>query len=296
MLGKVTTVNITCGTYSMVVGSYLISDPSNINFMELDSGIRVSCNRSGCPLCGRAPSVVVMSPSLNPPPAPENMEIIGQVYNFTGYFTSYYNYSSMCCDSVIFGDPIGVVLGYNPDDLPQATSGLAIAYYDYGQNSWINLPPNVGRVAEIGEATALVNHFSTMAVLADLSPSPATFATSELSIVPEQVKPGGIVTITAYVTNDGGQEGSTVVELMVNGEVVDSQEVTLSTGQSQQVSFTFSGTDAGQYDVEIAGLSGEFTVLPGGGFNWLWIVIGIVVAGGLAAWAIITGRKKSATT
>jgi hypothetical protein len=224
------------------------------------------------------------------------MEIIGQVYNFTGYFTSYYNYSSMFCDSVIFGDPIGVVLGYNPDDLPQATSGLAIAYYDYGQNSWINLLPNVGRVAEIGEATALVNHFSTMAVLADLSPSPATFATSELSIVPEQVKPGGSVTITAYVTNDGGQEGSTVVELMVNREVVDSQEVTLSAGQSQQVSFTFSGTDAGQYDVEIAGLSGEFTVLAGGGFNWLWIVIGIVVAGGLAAWAIITGRKKSATT
>ncbi|GAI30752.1 unnamed protein product, partial [marine sediment metagenome] len=69
--------------------------------------------------------------------------------------------------------------------------------------------------------------------------------------------------------------GIYIVELKINGETVDSKEVTLGAGQSQRVSFTLSGMDYGRYEVEVAGLSGEFTASRI--INW-WLIIGIIAA------------------
>jgi len=65
--------------------------------------------------------------------------------------------------------------------------------------------------------------------------------------------------------------------------------VTLAAGQSQQVSFTLSGIDYGQYKVEVAGLSGEFTVSRS--IDW-WSIFDIIAAVGLITWAAIWWRKR----
>jgi len=103
------------------------------------------------------------------------------------------------------------------------------------------------------------------------------------------VEPGQEVLVTVNVTNIGGQEGTYIAELKLNGKTVDTKEVTLAAGQSQQVSFTVSGMDYGQYKVEVAGLSGEFTVSRS--IKW-WLIIGIILAVGLITWAAIWWRKR----
>jgi hypothetical protein len=97
------------------------------------------------------------------------------------------------------------------------------------------------------------------------------------------------VTITANVANNGVQEGTYIAELKLNGETVDAKEVTLAGGQSQQVSFTLSGMNYGQYEVEVAGLTGEFTVSRS--IDWVSI-LGIILAIGLITWASIWGRRR----
>jgi PKD repeat protein len=296
MLGEVTTVRITCCD-SRVIESCVAPDPDDIHFLEVDRDIQVIC--TACPACGgSAPEVIVMTLADEVPSVPEGTAMVGPAYDFTGYIND-----SAC--PVFFSGPITIVLSYDPAELPEDTISLAIAYYDDEGSDWVGLSPDTGRVAEIGKATGLIDHFSTVAVLAQLAPAPppplapANFVASDLTIVPSVRKiwepitfvtrTGESVTITANVVNDGGQQGTYIVELKLNGQTLDTREVTLAVGQSQQVNFTLSGMDYGQYQVEVAELSGEFTVWRG--INW-WLIIGIIVAVGLIAWGVIWGRRR----
>jgi hypothetical protein len=80
------------------------------------------------------------------------------------------------------------------------------------------------------------------------------------------------------------------VELKINGETIDSEVVTLGAGQSEQVSFTLSGMEPGQYEVVVSGLSGEFTVQRT--LNW-WLIGGMIaVLLILIGWLIWHYRKN----
>ena len=149
--------------------------------------------------------------------------------------------------------------------------------------------------------SAAINHFSIYGVLAELEPTPppqpARFTASGLNIVPSVEKTafvtrsGESVTITANVVNNGGQGGTYTVELKLNGEAVDTETVTLSAGQSRQVSFTVSELDYGQYEVEVAGLTDTFATSRT--IVW-WLILIIIVAVGLIIWGVVwrTRRKR----
>jgi hypothetical protein len=47
--------------------------------------------------------------------------------------------------------------------------------------------------------------------------------------------------------------------------------------------------DYGQYDVEVAGLSGEFTVSQT--LTW-WLIILIIIAIGLIIWGVVWGLRR----
>jgi hypothetical protein len=102
-------------------------------------------------------------------------------------------------------------------------------------------------------------------------------------------KTGESATITASIANDGEQEGSYTVELKINGETVDTRMVTLGVADSEQVSFTLSGMDYGQYEVEVAGLSGAFTATRT--INW-WLIIILIIAIGLISWGVVWGIRR----
>jgi hypothetical protein len=102
-------------------------------------------------------------------------------------------------------------------------------------------------------------------------------------------KTGESVTITANIANDGGEEGTYNVVLKLNGQTIDTKTVAIGAGQSKQVSFTQSGLDYGQYDVEVAGLTGDFTASRT--IAW-WLIILIIVAIGLIIWGVVWGRRR----
>jgi len=296
ILGKITRVKISYGT-SGTLKATVAADFNNTNFVEIDCHTRVICDDTNKP-----PEVLVMSVANQSPPVPDGSVIIGSVYNFTGSYTLSscgHRNALHCCSGVSFDQNITIVLSYDPNDLPESTASLAVAYYDTQQGSWVGLPTDIGRVAEIGKATGLINHCSAVAIMAELAPAPppASFVASDLNIEQSpQVRKnifvavtGEDVTITANVANNGGEEGTYIAELKLNGETIDAKEVTLGSAQSRQVSFTLSGMDYGQYEVEVAALSGEFTVsrsIDG------WSIFDIIAGVGLITWGAIWGIRR----
>jgi len=290
MLGNITRVEITCTT-SRTLEDKVAPDFNNTNFLEIDYGTTVIC-----PELGEAPEALMMRVANQSPPVPDGSALIGSAYNFTGnYGYKWLNY----CSGVTFGQNVTIVLDYDPNEVPESTTSLAVAYYDTDLGIWVGMPPDIGRVAEVGKATGLMNHFSTVAVIAELAPTPApaSFVGSALNIAqsPQVWKnifvgvTGEDVTITANVANNGGQEGTYTAELKLNGETIDTKAVTLAAGQSQQVTFTLSGMDYGQYEVEVAGLSGEFTVSRI--IDW-WAIFGIILAVAVITWGVIRWIRR----
>jgi len=203
-------------------------------------------------------------------------------------------------EDAVFMEDIFMTLGF--DQLPEYAVNATIAYYDDVNEVWVPLesepggPPNT--VAELSLYTSL-NHFTIFAVLVEVAPTPppppAHFVASGLSIETSEeigtfvTKTGERVGIAADVVNDGGQEGTYTVELKLDGETVDTEIVTLGAGQSEQVSFILSGMDYGQHEVEVDGLSGEFTTSRT--ITW-WLIIVIIVAIGLIIWGVVWGRRR----
>jgi len=209
-------------------------------------------------------------------------------------------------DGAVFDRDIFLTLGFNelPENIIEGT--ITIAYYDDVNEVWVPLESVPGKPSGVAKLTlsAPIKHFTIFGVLVELEPTPvllppAHFVASGLSIVAsveriwESVtfvtKTGESVTITANVLNDGGQEGTDTVELKLNGETVDAKAVTLSAGQSRPVSFTVSELDYGQYEVDVAGLSGDFTTSRA--ITW-WLIIVIIVAIGLISWGMVWERRR----
>jgi hypothetical protein len=203
-------------------------------------------------------------------------------------------------EGAVFDRDIFLTLGF--DQLPENALNATIAYYDDVNQTWVELeyeaggPPN--SVAELS-LSAPLNHFTIYAVLVEVAPpsppTPANFVGSGLNIEPSVEKTvfvtrtGETVTITANIENNGGQEGTYTVELKIDGETVDTETVLLSAGLSHDVSFTLSGMDYGQHEVEVAGLTDEFTTSRT--ITW-WLILIIIVAIGLIIWGAVWGRRR----
>jgi hypothetical protein len=136
----------------------------------------------------------------------------------------------------------------------------------------------------------LTGRFTVTAPPVIEAPKPADIFTSNLSVTPSKVETGDTVTISVRVANRGGQEGTHIVELKIDGVAVETERVTLTAGASQTVTFTTSQNMAAIYQVDIDGLSASFTVEKPEtpeppGTNWGAIIGGII--GGVAVIAVI---------
>lgn len=118
------------------------------------------------------------------------------------------------------------------------------------------------------------------------SPSPVTeigqtvMALSDLKIIPSQVKPGEPVEISILVNGTGNQNTYTVT-LKINDVFEDSRTITPGEG-SRIVTFVVSRDLAGDYSVNIEGLTGMFTVVVPSDLSWLWWLLGsglVIISG-----------------
>jgi hypothetical protein len=73
--------------------------------------------------------------------------------------------------------------------------------------------------------------------------------------------PGEKVDVTASVTNKGSANGDAKVTLYVNGQEMESQGVTVASGQTSPVHFSLSMNEPGTYTVSVGNVpAGSFTV------------------------------------
>ena len=91
-------------------------------------------------------------------------------------------------------------------------------------------------------------------------PEAAEFIVSNISVTPNEVEPGELITISVLVTNVGGTQGSYAVVLNINGSEEARQEVTLGDDQNEVVTFTIGKETEGSYTVDIDGEIGRFIV------------------------------------
>jgi hypothetical protein len=110
-----------------------------------------------------------------------------------------------------------------------------------------------------------------------------------------KVAPGEKVDVTASVTNEGGSNGDAKVTLYVNGQEVESQGVTLSSGQTSPLHFFVSRNEPGTYTVTVGGVSaGSFTVDVFTNNDFLIYGIIALLTLGVAGTLYLVTRKRSA--
>jgi predicted GH43/DUF377 family glycosyl hydrolase len=128
-----------------------------------------------------------------------------------------------------------------------------------------------------------------------VTPLPAAFQASDLTISPPTVKPGGNINVSLNITNTGKSTGTDIVELKINNLIVSSQGITLAAGGSTTVYFNATSQSSGNYEIEVAGLIGHFTVSKQAVPPWLWFAaigafaVGVIIA---SVFVLAMGRKK----
>jgi len=263
MVGKITTVPMTSD--GVLGESSVAVDPNNQIKLELDEGTRVV-------LGNEKPPHTIEVTLAGSPPLPDNAVAVQAVYELNAYSHEY----SITPSPVSISPPARMSLAYAPDELPENTSSLCIAYYDEDAGKWLELE-TAGYVAEATEVpntvAGPVSHLMLFTVLANLTETmPAKFETSNLTISPTQAQLNQEVTVS--VTNSGGTVGAYNLELVVDGIAKATKQNSLAPEMSQTVTFTVTGDTVGRHCVEVAGLTGEFEIKrhPMSGVNsWLWV-------------------------
>ncbi|MCK4724059.1 MAG: hypothetical protein KAT75_12175 [Dehalococcoidia bacterium] len=94
---------------------------------------------------------------------------------------------------------------------------------------------------------------------------PPVISTANLQIMPDRVTQGSSVGIIAIVTNNSQTTIQHRVELKINDQVKTFLEITLTPGESQEITFVTTAGGPGDYQVAIDGSTGNFTVMPAAG-------------------------------
>ena len=190
------------------------------------------------------------------------------------------------------------------DRLSEHSSPENVALYRNHEGSWDELDTTFVRQdgdEYVFEATT--PGFSVFAVgekQPDVSVTSADLGQSSVTV-------GETVEVTAEISNDGSGEGTYTAELVVDGEVVKTQDVTVGAGETEIVTFEYTPSETGEHSIAVGdepagtltvtddGSSGsgettETTTERGGsdddsddGFSLSGISIGILVLLGLVA-------------
>jgi hypothetical protein len=203
----------------------------------------IALDKNGSPLLNITATV-----NANPPPPPQNANIIGLAYNFLPAGATF-------SPGIIFKftvSPASIIA-------PLTVNDLVLAFYSETSTppGWVTFPTSVVP-GTFYDLQATVSHFTTFAVIAYASP--AAFTASNLVITPAEVNTGVASTIKVTVANNGDLSGTYNVVLKVNGAVTETKSVTLAGKSSTDVTFVVSPTTAGTYTIDVNGLTGALTV------------------------------------
>ncbi|MFC1875320.1 Ig-like domain-containing protein [Chloroflexota bacterium] len=248
-------------------------NPDHTHWFEMEQGTRVLDDEGNI-------IILIEIREIDDPPLEESTVVIRATYIIMPL-------------NVTFSLPVIFTLGYGIDELPEDVSSIDMANYEEVAG-WAYLEAKGDVVAGIGELSTDIEESGIYAILAGVTPQvpPASFQLANLKISLSlskvwgfptfMIRVGEDATVTALISNFGGQGGTYTASLKKDGVVIATQDVTLSPGQNQTITFDITGNEPGDYTVEIGGLSGEFTSTFW--INW-WLISGLSAALIFIAWA-----------
>lgn len=236
--------NITCFTrYISDTGEFLMKYTAKST--DYRAAVTFQPGTTGVTQQGEPLSEITVTEKQDPPPPPADAEVIGLAYDFGP-------------EGASFDQPATIRLSYDQAQLPENVTeeNLIIAVWDSQLQEWVRLESTVDPVNNI--ITAEVTHFSLYNILAYTRP--ASFDMSDLSISPTEAITGEKISISTVVTNTGDLTGIYQLELKINGEVYYVRSARLDGGNNVTESFLVYWDTPGVHTVDIAGLSGTFTI------------------------------------
>jgi LPXTG-motif cell wall-anchored protein len=260
----------------------LAFDPPKQNSWEAKEGTKLTLEGS------KVPQLIKIT-TVGSSPSTGTAQTIGPTYEINAYASL----TGITPSAITISPLFTMSSAYDPNELPKNISQVTLSYYPNPSQGWLAMGSE-GVVAEVGQARGTLNYFVPDTLLTKLAKTAAKFEVSNLTINPTQTQPTQQVTISVNVANTGGTSGDYTVELKVNGVVESTKQITLGAGASQIVSFTIAEDAIGKYQIEIAGLTGEFVVTGPTGLNW-WLIGGIIAAVilALAIWMLVRWRRFS---
>jgi len=219
----------------------------------------------------------------------ENLTVLD--YNATGQDITIYSLGAKT-----------VLLEYDTASLTRKEAEVWTLAFESPYNLSVLLPEG-STIFDFSEMPASIE-INDGKILLSLSPSiweisyvvpivqPADFSVSELSVDPTQIYVGGEVTISVRVANGGGARGSYTVVLKIDQSTLDSETVTLGAGESTTVEFRVTEQNPGTYDVDVNGLTAEFSVKAASQFPFLEIAA-VCAAGAVVLLFFFLKRRGS---
>jgi PKD repeat protein len=106
---------------------------------------------------------------------------------------------------------------------------------------------------------------------------PPELVYSNLQIKPDAIRINGDMTVSIDCENVGDIRGTEELDLLIDGQVVMTETVTLEAGESDTVEFVYTPTVRGTHKIEVDGFTDEFRVEGIPGFPPVSILIGVTL-------------------
>jgi len=176
---------------------------------------------------------------------PDNVIILSPIYNFGP-------------DGAKFDLPLSLTFSYHDSLIPRGINEKSLywGYLDIAAGKWIKLESTVD--PGVNKVTVKIMHFSGFAVMVDACP--AKFSASKLAITPTKVAIGEKITISAFIANSGDFSSTLIGILLIDDSPVGYKAINLAGHGSEELVLTAIAEAIGPHKVELAGLSGTFTV------------------------------------
>lgn len=186
------------------------------------------------------------------------------------------NVMSISVKKAIGGEPVsGVALFYDGTAIGNTSNEGVLSY----------TPKDAG----MHKIKAQGNGFLQTEITFEVKSVESMFKYSDLVIEPAIAEQGKAVSVSVNVSNTGTSAGEIQVELLLNGNVTDTQNVSLAAGEQKVMEFTTTANNTGTTKVQIGDQQGTFEVTEKTPFVGIFAAIAIVA---MAAVLINRRNKK----
>jgi hypothetical protein len=105
-----------------------------------------------------------------------------------------------------------------------------------------------------------VSLFIGLSLLTCSQPEPAIFKVISVEAKPDQIFKGEPVTVIVHIQNTGGMPGTSKFNLLLDGALSSTEEVTLDSGKLQNLEFKLDNSNIGTHVVSVDNISSNFIV------------------------------------